>query len=293
MPGELLAIAGPLLGCCGLIALVVVLAASSTARYEFERNAVRAHRATVHAPQPAGQGAAARAAADAAGVESSGDAAGQPGAERAAVGLATHPAGRSLPDTTGATGWWLVDEHDGAAVAGPFADSLDAEWARLAEDLTDRTRVVHGGRRADGGVVRRQSAEERDWLADLGDQLDLLPEDWDPFMIDDDDVLTTLAVDVTAALLEAGLPLHDCDGREGVGHAVGGVCLTPHPDSAGVLVTWRQHDRMSVHQARGGAMEAAVQRSMTAAVVTVLRLMGFEVEEFGSPGCHLVTAPAR
>ncbi|MGY2003275.1 hypothetical protein [Blastococcus sp. SYSU DS1024] len=292
MPGELLAIAAPLLGCGGLIALVVVLAASSTARYEFERNAVRAHRAAVHTPQLAGQGAG-RASADDAGVETVGGAAQHPETERAAVGLATHPAGRNLPDGSAATGWWLVDEHGGAAVAGPFADSIDAEWARLAGDLTDSTRIVHGGRRADGGVVRRQSAEERDWLADLGDQLDLLPEDWDPFMIDDDDVLTTLAVDVTAALLEAGLPLHDCEGREGVGHAVGGVCLTPHPDAAGVLVTWRQHDRMSLHQARGGAMEAAVQRSMTTAVGTVLRLMGFQVEDFGSPGCHLVTAPLR
>ncbi|SEL31262.1 hypothetical protein SAMN04515665_11114 [Blastococcus sp. DSM 46786] len=291
MPGELLAVLAPVLGCGALIAVVVVLGASSTARYEFERNAVQAQqRAAVRAAQPTGPP---RASGDVPAAEAGRSDVERPVVERSAVGLATHPRGPRLPAGPSATGWWLVAEHDGAAVAGPFADAIDAGWARLSADLTDTTRVVHGGRRPDGGVVRRQAPEEREWLADLGDQLDRLPEDWDPFMVDDEDVLTTLAVDVTAALLEAGLPLHHCEGREGAGHAAGGVCLTPHPDGAGVLVTWRQHDRMSVYQARGGALEIAVQRTMTAAVATVLGQMGFGVVEFGSPGCHLVTAAGR
>lgn len=291
MPGELLTVLAPLLGCGALIAVVVVLGASSTARYEFERNAVQAQqRAVVGAPQAAG---AAHASVDAAAPEAGRAEGGWPAAERAAVGLATHPAGAGLPAGPSTTGWWLVAEHDGGVVAGPFADAIDAGWARLSADLEEITHVVHGGRRPDGGVVRRQAPAEREWLADLGDQLDRLPEDWDPFMVDDEDVLTTLAVDVTSALLEAGVPLHDCERREPAGRAAGGVCLTPHPDGAGVLVTWRQHDRMSVHQARGGALEAAVQRTMTAAVATVLGQLGFGVVEFGSPGCHLVTAPAR
>ncbi|MGY1835657.1 hypothetical protein ACI79P_11160 [Blastococcus sp. SYSU DS0510] len=290
MPGELLAVAAPLIGCGALIAIVVVLGASSTARYEFERNGVQAQRrASVHASRPAAP-AAARASEVTAAASGAAE---RPAAERSAVGLATHPAGRDLPEGPSTTGWWLVAEHDGAAVAGPFVDSIDAGWARLSANLTDTTRVVHGGRRPDGGVVRRQPPEEREWLADLGDQLDRLSEDWDPFMVDDEDVLATLAVDVTAALLEAGLPLHDCEAREPAAHAAGGVCLTPHPEGAGVLVTWRQHDRMNVHQAHGAALEAAVQRTMSVAVASVLRQMGFGVAEFGSPGCHLVTEPDR
>ncbi|MCF6509551.1 hypothetical protein E9549_19440 [Blastococcus sp. MG754426] len=285
----MLTVLAPLLGCGALIAVVVVLGASSTARYEFERNAVQAQqRAAVGAPQAAGPAHAPGDVTVPETVRAQGAA-----AERTAVGLATHPAGPRRPAGPSTTGWWLVAEHDGEVVAGPFADAIDAGWARLSAGLEETTRVVHGGRRPDGGVARRQAPAEREWLADLGDQLDRLPEDWDPFMVDDEDVLTTLAVDVTSALLEAGLPLHDCEGREPAGHAAGGVCLTPHPDGAGVLVTWRQHDRMSVHQARGGALEAAVQRTMTAAVATVLGQMGFGVVEFGSPGCHLVTAAAR
>ncbi|MGY1721555.1 hypothetical protein [Blastococcus sp. SYSU DS0533] len=291
MPGELLAVLAPVLGCGALIAVVVVLGASSTARYEFERNAVQAQqRAAVQAPQAAGP---ARASGDAPAAEAGRGELQRPAAERSAVGLATDPTGPGLPTGPRATGWWLVAEYDGEVVAGPFADAIDAGWARLSADLTDTTRVVHGGRRPGGAVVPRQAPEEWEWLADLGDQLDRLAEDWDPFMVDDEDVLATLAVDVTSALLEAGLPLHDCEGRDAAGHAAGGVCLTPHPDGAGVLVTWRQHDRMSVHQARGGAMETAVQRTMTAAVAAVLGQMGFGVVEFGSPGCHLVTAPGR
>ena len=281
MPGDLVVIAAPLLGCAGLLALVVVLGISSTARYEFERNGVQApQRALAPAEAPA------RTGATAAGEQSRG--AGQPAAERTAVSVATHPAERRLAQ--GPAGWWLVEEADGAALAGPFDDRIDAEWAICSGGLPETAQAVHGVRRADGGVARRPSPSEQGWLAELGRELDRLPEDWDPLMEDDENGLTTLAVEVTAALLEAGLPLQDC-ASAGPGAAVpGGVCLTPHPAGLGVLVTWRQHDRMSVHRVRGAAMDAAVQRTMTAAVGTVLRQVGFPIEQFGTTGCHLVTA---
>ena len=48
---------------------------------------------------------------------------------------------------------------------------------------------------ADGTVVRRQLPSERAWLADLGEQLDRLGDDWDE-LVSDDDALTTLVVEV-------------------------------------------------------------------------------------------------
>ena len=50
-------------------------------------------------------------------------------------------------------------------------------------------------------------------VAELGGQLDRLPEDWDD-LLTDDDALTTLVVEVAAALVEAGLPVHDCAGSD-------------------------------------------------------------------------------
>jgi hypothetical protein len=137
--------------------------------------------------------------------------------------------------------------------------------------------------RGDGRLVRRQSPEERAWLSDLGDQLDRLPEEWDGPLADEDE-LVTLVVEVASALVEAGLPLHDCAG-EG---PAGGVCLTPEPGGAGVLVSWQQHDRMSRDQVRGVAVHAAVQRTMNAAAADCLRQLGFDVEPYGSTGCSLV-----
>lgn len=282
MPGELLAVAGPLLGCLALIALVVVLAADSTARYEFERNGVRTlQEAPARGEQPVHAGTATAAEARH-GAE-------RPAPARSAVGLAAHPAGRHIAEGPTAAAWWLVDQAGGATVAGPFVDRLEADWALWSTGLAGTASAVHGVRRVDGGVIRRQSPQDREWLSELGRQLDRLPEDWEPNMADDEDALITVVVELTAALLEAGLPLHGYAAPEAGG--AGGVCLTPHPAGLGVLVTWRQHDRMSVQQVRGAAMDAAVQRTMTAAVATVLQQMGFSVEEFGLTGAHLVTAP--
>jgi hypothetical protein len=168
-------------------------------------------------------------------------------------------------------------------VAGPFPDRVDADWAALSAGLSESAQAVHGVQRADGGIVRRQSPEEKAWLAELGDQLDRLPEDWDE-LLSDDDALTTLVVEVAAALVEAGLPVHDCVGSE----SAGGVCLTPGPHYGGVVVSWHQHDRMSAQYVRGASVTATVQEAMNATIVGLLTAMGFEVEPFGD-GRSLVT----
>jgi hypothetical protein len=189
-----------------------------------------------------------------------------------------------------ATGWWLVD-GPGAPLAGPFPDAVDADWAAFSLGLPETARAVFGAQREDGGVLRRPSPQERAWLEELGRQLDRLPEEWTE-LIDDEHPSTTLAVDVTAALLEAGLPLSD-DDEHGGAHASGGACLTPHPASGGLVVTWRQHDRMSVQQVRGADVLDVVQRTMAGAVAGVLEQMGFAVEPYGAAGGLLVTASCR
>ena len=109
---------------------------------------------------------------------------------------------------------------------GPFHDRMEADWAVLADGAAAVRRAVYGALRLDGGVVRRQSPQELAWLTELGEQLDRLPEDWDEGSADDDDdALVTLVVEVAAALVEAGLPVHDCAGDS----PAGGVCLTPEP----------------------------------------------------------------
>jgi hypothetical protein len=236
-----------LLGFVALATLVIALGTSSTARYERERAAVRRQ-------QESGTGGPPRT---------------------------THPAGRvaRIP----APAWWLVDESGTTVVAGPFADAIEADWVALAGQLPDPVRAAYGVPGPDGCLVPRQLPQEREWLAHLSSQLDLLGEAWDG-VSSDGDALTTLLVEVTAALVEAGLPLHDRSSSSG------GVCLEPAPDGGGVLVSWRQHDRMSVEQVRGAAVDAAVQRTMTAAVADVLTQMAFEVSQFGATGCLLVTA---
>jgi hypothetical protein len=265
-----------------LAALIIVLGASSTAKYEFERNRVQAHRQTV------GAGAATtRSTTETprAATVSEGESAQE---QAMAVSVATHPAGKQRVDPDAVMGWWLVDDAveapGGHVVAGPFADRIDADWAALSAGLSDSARAVHGVQRADGGLVRRQSPEEKAWLGELGAQLDRLPEDWDE-LLTDDDALTTLVVEVAAALVEAGLPVHDCAGED----SSGGVCLTPGPHYAGVLVSWHQHERMSGQFVRGEVATTTVQRTMNATIADLLTGMGFEVELFADTGSVLVT----
>jgi hypothetical protein len=132
---------------------------------------------------------------------------------------------------------------------------------------------------------RRPSPQEWAWLAHLGEQLDRLPEDWDAGMAEDSP-LGTLVVEVTAALAEAGLPLHDALG------AVGGACLTPEPALDGIVVSWRQHDRMSRDRVHGAVADTVVQQVMNRALADVLLARGFEPEAFGETGGHVVRAVA-
>jgi hypothetical protein len=284
------------LGFLALAGVVVVLGTRSTARYEFERNRVQKQAQ----PAAVSGGAAQAAAGGLAPARPAGTPAGVPGRTGATPvrqrrrERASHPAGKGIDRPSG---WWLVDESDeqpGAQIlAGPFPDRIEADWAALSGGLPDSVRAVYGVPRADGSVVRRQSPQERAWLTQLSTQLDRLPEDWDE-LLSDTDALTTLLVEVAAAVVEAGLPLHDCADRGPAGSgAAGGVCLTPDPGRRGVLVSWRQHDRMSLQQVRGAEADAAVQRTMNAAIAGVLAEMGFRVTPFGSTGCHLVTAVHR
>jgi hypothetical protein len=192
----------------------------------------------------------------------------------------------------GRTGWWLVlDEQDGPGrlVAGPFPDRADADWAAEAHQETgaDGVRPVYGFHRADGGLERRPSPQDLAWLSHLTEQLDRLPADWDAGLADEDP-LVTLVVEVAAALSEAGLPLRDGTGSG----AAGGVCLTPEHELGGIVVTWRQHDRMSVEQIHGPAADAMVHQVMNRALAEVLQLRGFAVEAFGGGSGHVVRLAA-
>jgi hypothetical protein len=271
-------------GFLGLTGVVVALGATATARYEFERNGAR---------EPQRRSSSTRTSSAHPAGSRRAEAETQP--QPQAVGVAVRP----VPPAHGGapvTGWWLVGESSPQAVAGPFPDRMDADWAALTAD--EPATAVHGVRAPDGAVARRPSPEERVWLEELGGQLDRLPEDWDELLSDTDE-LTTLVVEVTAALVEAGLPLHDCAQRgpsteqQQSSLTAGGVCLTPEPGLRGVLVSWRPHDRMSMQLVRGAYADAAVQQSMNAAIAEVLWHLGFAVESFGSTGCQLVTAVVR
>jgi len=190
-------------------------------------------------------------------------------------------------------GWWLVvDAADSPAriVSGPSLERADAGWAAGSYDHAEPegVRPVYGFRRADGVLNRRPSPQEWAWLAHLGEQLDRLPDDWDAGL-SDDDPLATLVVEVAAALVEAGLPLHDSTGAD---HAAGGVCLTPESALGGIVITWRQHDRMSVDQIHGAAVDGTVQQVMNHALAEVLRLRGFAVDAFGGASGHVVRLKA-
>ncbi|MGY1750245.1 hypothetical protein [Modestobacter sp. SYSU DS0511] len=263
-----------------LAALVVALATSSTARYEFERNQVQGQRRVPEAETvPAAVGAVPAQAGSGAEQQR----------ESATARVSAHPAGARAGAPAAPTAWWLVEQSAGrsgeAVLAGPFPDRIDADWAAMAAGRAGSAQAVHGVLRTDGRLVRRPLPGEQAWLGELGTQLDRLPAEWDSPLADEDE-LVTLVVEIASALVEAGLPLHDCAG-EG---AAGGVCLTPEPGRPGVLVSWHQHDRMSRDQVHGAEASTAVQATMNLAVAGCLESLGFAVEPFGAAGCVLVTA---
>ena len=186
-------------------------------------------------------------------------------------------------------GWWLVTEpQEGAgplrAVAGPFADETDAACAALLlGTAAGGVRPLFAGRSDDGSLVGRPSPGERSWVQHLGAQLDRLALGWEE---DLPDALVTLVVEVAAALSDAGLPI--VDGTTPTGPVSGGVCLTPDAGQDGVVVSWRQHDRMSVGLVRGAAADAAVQRAMNDAVAEVLSLLDLDVYPFGDGTAYIV-----
>ena len=271
-----------------MAALVIALGRGSTIRYEYERSSVRQPAA---APAASGAGGAPAPGPDRPQVAPGSEDAARMQPRATAVATASHPAGKRVQSGTSA--WWLVDGEEGEdVVAGPFPGRFEAEWAALAEGHPASTSPAHGVQGPGGGLLLRQTPAERAWYAELGDHLDRLPDDWDG-LLTEDDALTTLVVEVAAALIDAGLPLHDGSEREpGSEGPAGGVCLTPDPGGHGVLVAWRQHDRMDVLGVRGTAAGTAVRRAMTAAVAEVLRELDFQVEPIGPWGCCRVTASA-
>jgi hypothetical protein len=193
-----------------------------------------------------------------------------------------------LGDGVTCRGWWLVQDEEGGPgriVAGPFPDRADATWAAGERGAPEDLRPVYGLRRADGVLKRQPSPQDWEWLTHLGEQLDRLPEDWDAGMAEDSP-LGTLVVEVTAALAEAGLPLHDALG------AVGGACLTPEPALDGIVVSWRQHDRMSIDQVHGAVTDGLVQHVMNRTLTDVLVLRGFDVDTVDGVGGSIVRAVA-
>jgi hypothetical protein len=295
-----------LFGFVALVGLVIVLGRSSTARYEVGRYSFDRNSAESRREEPAAIGAASAGSHGSAGVaapEAPSEAVPEaPSGGHSAMGgesprpvpaaVGAHPAGRSRAISRPAA-WWLVDDEavraDDSVVAGPFDDRIDAEWRAVATGLAASVRPEYGVLGADGALVSRESAADRAWLVELGLQLARLPEDWDAFLSETDD-LGTLVVEVGAALIEAGLPLYDCAafGPE-EGEPAGGVCLVPDPGSGGIVVSWRSHDRMAVQQVRGTAVGAAVQQAMTAVLGEVLARLGFEVRPLSSGAGHLVT----
>ena len=191
-------------------------------------------------------------------------------------------------------GWWSVvaeDEGPRRIVAGPFPDRVDVALGRSPQHGgPDEARPVYGVRRPDGRLELRPSPEDKAWMAHVGAQLDRLPDGWDA-KLSEDDPLITLVVEVVAALAESGLPLLDSTGTDG---EVGGACLTPEPGLGGIVVTWRQHDRMSLHQVHGAAVDGFVQEVMNRALADVLELRGFMVDAFGGASGHIVrSSPHR
>jgi hypothetical protein len=206
------------------------------------------------------------------------------------TGVRNLSGGEAVLDGVASHGWWLIVDEEGPAriVTGPFPDRGAARWVASRNDAEVPVRPVYGIRRPDGSLNRRPSPQDWAWLAHLGEQLERLPDDWES-QLSEHDRLVTLMVEIGAALAETGLPLHVTSGP---GSEVGGASLAPEPHLDGVVVTWRQHDRMSIDQVHGAAADAMVQQVMNRTLGHVLTLRGFVVEPFGGASGHVVRSAA-
>jgi len=106
-----------------------------------------------------------------------------------------------------------------------------------------------------------------------------------------------LALDVAAALTEAGFTLHDCVPHH-PGYRLGGVCVLPiparhNPDGqGGIAVSWTTHNLLTLDWERGREYHDT-QQTMNRALASVLRALGYQVSPFGIGGASLVTQPRR
>jgi hypothetical protein len=184
--------------------------------------------------------------------------------------------------------WWLVDGAD-LVVAGPYPDQAEAVWATgpLSPEGGSGGTPAYGVRRDGGRLSRRPSPEDRAWLADLSAELERVGEEWDP-LVDDVSPLVGLLCQLGAALVEVGLPLHDCSGRTAT-RSRGGVCLTPSLVHDGVVVAWTQHLRTTREAPRPPETERWLQETMNRTLAVLLTGLGFTTAVFGEATAALVT----
>jgi hypothetical protein len=132
---------------------------------------------------------------------------------------------------------------------------------------------------------------EREELADARDRLS--NGLGNPLPTGDPDA--PLALDVAAALTEAGLNLHDCAPHH-PRYRLGGVCVLPvpgdhNPDGqGGIAVSWTTHDLLALDWERGREQQGT-QQAMNRALTSVLKALGYQVRPFGTGGASLVTGP--
>lgn len=139
----------------------------------------------------------------------------------------------------------------------------------------------------DGRVAQRASPEDKAFEAHLSEQLDRIRDETGrrPAGAGGE-----LALEVAAALVEAGFVLHDCTHQD----PGGGVCLTLVPDAdeipaVAVEATWSAHDRMPELRTYSYGDYQATLETMNAALSEVLRVLGFQVEQLGQPPRWVVT----
>jgi hypothetical protein len=112
-----------------------------------------------------------------------------------------------------------------------------------------------------------------------------------------DDPYAPLAIDVAAALTEAGLTLHTCAPHH-PHYRLGGVCLLPIPSShnpdgqGGIAVSWTTHNLLAMDWERGRERQGT-QDAMNQALAGVLEALGYQVRPFGTGGASLVTELRR